>query len=84
MSEKILLGNVSQVFHHLELLRILVILVLKVRMGGSRIYFLDPMTGIATVFSVQLAPTRDSEVSKVAIKLERTLYEALKIILINF
>lgn len=74
---KILFGSVSlpsSTKIRLELLRTLVILVLA---GGweSPGYFLDPTTGFAVVFGVQLAPIRDSEVSKVAKKLERTLYE---------
>jgi hypothetical protein len=44
-------------------------------------FFVDPMTGIAVVFGVQVlvAPTGDVEVRKVAFKLESTLYRGLKV-----
>ena len=40
---------------------------------------MDPTTGIAAVFGVQVAPSGDTEALKVILKLERTLYEGLKI-----
>jgi len=42
-------------------------------------FFMDPTTGIAAVFGVQVAPSPDTEALKVILKLERTLYEGLKI-----
>jgi len=47
--------------------------------GGwaGTLYFMDPTTGIAVVFGVQVVSERDMEAYKVAIKLERTLYEGL-------
>jgi CubicO group peptidase (beta-lactamase class C family) len=42
-------------------------------------FFIDPTTGIAVVFGVQVAPTRDIELYRVATQLESTLYEGLKI-----
>ena len=39
---------------------------------------MDPTTGIAAVFGVQIAP-QDTEATKVILKLERTLYNGLKI-----
>ena len=40
---------------------------------------MDSTTGIAVVFGVQVVSDRDMEAYKVAIKLERTLYEGLNI-----
>ena len=51
------------------------------RIGGgwaNTSYFMDPTTGIAAVFGVQIAP-QDTEATKVILKLERTLYNGLKI-----
>ena len=51
------------------------------RIGGgwaSTGYFMDPTTGIAAVFGVQVAP-QDTEATKVNIKLEYTLYKGLRI-----
>jgi CubicO group peptidase (beta-lactamase class C family) len=42
-------------------------------------FFMDPTTGIAVVFGVQVAPTRDIELIKVGLKLESTLYQGLKV-----
>jgi hypothetical protein len=39
---------------------------------------MDPTTGIAAVYGVQVAP-QDTEASKVNIKLEHTLYKGLRI-----
>jgi len=49
--------------------------------GGwaGTLYFMDSTTGIAAVFGVQVVSDRDMEAYKVAIKLERTLYEGLNI-----
>ena len=41
---------------------------------------MDPTSGIAAVFGVQVAPTGDVEVRKVGIKLESTLYQGLKVV----
>ena len=41
---------------------------------------MDPTAGIAFVFGVQVAPTRDSELFKVAIPLQNALYAGLKIV----
>jgi hypothetical protein len=52
------------------------------RLGGGWAgtgFFMDPTTGIAVVFGVQVAPTRDIELFKVAIPLDRALYAGLKI-----
>ena len=40
-------------------------------------YFIDPTSGIAVVFGVQVAPARDVEVAKVWLKLEALIYSAL-------
>jgi hypothetical protein len=40
---------------------------------------MDPTTGIAAVFGVQVAPSPDIEAFKTILKLERILYEGLKI-----
>ena len=40
-------------------------------------HFIDPTSGIAVVFAVQVAPTRDVEVAKVWLKLEALIYSAL-------
>ena len=40
---------------------------------------MDPMTGIAVVYGLQLAPPADFEGYKVAIQLESTLYQGLKV-----
>jgi hypothetical protein len=40
---------------------------------------MDPTTGIAVVFGVQVAPSPDVESFKAILKLERALYEGLKI-----
>ena len=40
---------------------------------------MDPTTGIAAVFGVQVAPTRDIELHKVGTKFESTLYQGLKV-----
>ncbi|KDR77244.1 hypothetical protein GALMADRAFT_246540 [Galerina marginata CBS 339.88] len=40
-------------------------------------YFLDPTSGIAVVFGVQVTPSRDVEVTKVWLKLEALVYSAL-------
>lgn len=39
---------------------------------------MDPTTGIAVVFGVQIVP-QDTEATKVILKLERTLYKGLSI-----
>ena len=39
---------------------------------------MDPTTGIAAVFGVQIA-LQDTDASKVNLKLERTLYKGLRI-----
>ena len=60
----------------------LIILILS-RLGGGWAgtkFFMDPTTGIAVVFGVQVAPSRDVEVYKVGIKLETTLYQGLKVV----
>ena len=41
---------------------------------------MDPTTGIAVVFGVQVAPARDVEVYKVSIELENTLYQGLNVV----
>ena len=41
---------------------------------------MDPTSGIAVVFGVQVAPSRDVEVYKVGHKLESTLYQGLKVV----
>ena len=41
---------------------------------------MDPTSGIAVVFGVQVAPTRDVELYKVGNKLESTLYQGLKVV----
>ena len=41
---------------------------------------MDPATGIAVVFGVQVAPIGDVEVYKASAKLESTLYQGLKIV----
>lgn len=41
---------------------------------------MDPTSGIAVVFGVQVVPTRDVEVDKVGIRLESTLYQGLKVV----
>jgi len=48
--------------------------------GGwaGTLFFMDPTAGIAFVFGVQVAPTRDIESFKVAIPLQNALYEGLK------
>jgi len=43
-------------------------------------FFMDPTAGIAFVFGVQVAPTRDIELFKVAVPLENALYAGLKIV----
>ena len=43
-------------------------------------YFIDPTTGIAVTFGVQIAPTRDVELFKVSPKLESTFYQGLKVL----
>ena len=52
-------------------------------LGGGwagTLYFMDSTTGIAVVFGVQVVLSdRDMETYKVAMKLERTLYEGLNI-----
>jgi len=40
-------------------------------------HFIDPTSGIAVVFGVQVAPTHDVEVTKVWLKLEALIYSAL-------
>ena len=40
---------------------------------------MDPTTGIAVVYGIQLAPPADVEGHKVAIQLESTLYQGLKV-----
>jgi hypothetical protein len=40
-------------------------------------HFIDPTSGIAVVFGVQVAPSRDVEVVKVWSKLEALIYSAL-------
>jgi len=42
-------------------------------------FAMDPTTGIAFVFGVQVAPSRDVELHKVGMKLENTLYQGLKV-----
>ena len=53
------------------------------RLGGGWAgtgFFMDPMSGIAAVFGVQvIASTRDVEIFKVPIKLEAVLYQGLKV-----
>jgi hypothetical protein len=44
--------------------------------AGTR-YFIDPTSGIAVVFGVQVAPAGDVEVMKVWSKLEALIYSAL-------
>ena len=41
---------------------------------------MDPTTGIAVVFGVQVAPPRDIELYKVGHQLESTLYQGLKVV----
>ena len=41
---------------------------------------MDPTTGIAAVFGVQVAPMGDVEVYNVSHKLESTLYQGLKVV----
>jgi hypothetical protein len=41
---------------------------------------MDPKTGIAVVFGVQVAPPIDIEVHKVIVQLESTLYQGLKVV----
>ena len=41
-------------------------------------YFMDPTTGIAAVFGVQIVPN-DTEATKMNLKLERTLYKGLSL-----
>jgi hypothetical protein len=41
---------------------------------------MDPKTGIAVVFGVQVAPPGDIEVHKVNVLLESTLYHGLKVV----
>jgi len=41
-------------------------------------FFMDPTTGIAVVFGLQVAPAPDVEAFKAILKLERTLYKGLK------
>ena len=43
-------------------------------------FFMDPTAGVAFVFGVQVAPTRDIELFKVAIPLQNALYAGLKIV----
>ena len=43
-------------------------------------YFIDPTTGIAVVFGVEIAPTKDVELFKVGPKLESTLYQGLTVL----
>ena len=69
--------GVSSIFFHIILFRFIIL-----RLGGGWAgtgFFMDPTTGIAVVFGVQVAPTRDMELYKVAIPLDRALYAGLKI-----
>jgi len=47
---------------------------------AGTIYFVDPTTGIAVVYGLQLAPPADIEGYKVAYQLESTLYQGLKVV----
>jgi hypothetical protein len=40
---------------------------------------MDPTSGIAVVFGVQIAPSRDVELYRVGFKIESTLYQGLKV-----
>jgi hypothetical protein len=40
---------------------------------------MDPTSGIAVVFGVQVAPSPDMEAIKTILKLEHILYEGLKV-----
>ena len=41
---------------------------------------MDPTTGIAAVYGLQLAPPVDAEADEVNFKLESTLYQGLKVV----
>ena len=43
-------------------------------------YFMDPTTGIAVVYGLQIAPPADVEGYKAAFRLESTLYKGLKVV----
>ena len=40
---------------------------------------MDPTSGVAAVFGVQVGPTRDVEIFKVLFKVEAALYQGLKV-----
>ena len=42
-------------------------------------HYMDPTTGIAVVFGVQVSPPPDIKVYKMTVKLDRTLYKGLNI-----